>query len=300
MARNLVSRAKAALTGKLSTGDITAGLEKTKSDLEARIPALEAAKATALDERRKALISGVEAGHAANRAREAEDDLAAVTDALAEVERRLADAIARRDAEEAQANREAVAKALEDDSKAIVAAAKAIEAAVGPVVRAHAQMQIVVSAKAAPQVMARPRLSRSRTSRPSAASSINGPMQCSRRRSGRASGADQRRTGAKPDRGPNGDGDPLARRTPTPRPRSEARRVTDRLNVSDLGRRWRCLGPARHHRRGEVRRRDPDPGKHGDDRGLRGARRRASRRRPRPAAYRSLREGGVEGDGPTV
>ena len=150
MARKLIDR----LTGRQSAEDVIAGLQKTQTDLEARIPALEAAKAAALAERREALISGVEAGHAANRAREAEDSLAAVADALAEVERRLADAIARRDAEAAQAEREAVAKALEDDVKAIVAAAKDVEAAIAAVARAHARMQLAVSAKAAPQVMA--------------------------------------------------------------------------------------------------------------------------------------------------
>ena len=150
MARKLIDR----LTGKQSAEDVIAGLEKTKSDLEARIPALETAKAAALAERREALISGVEAGHAANRAREAEDSLAAVADALAEVERRLSDAIARRDAEAAQAEREAVAKALETDAQAIVAAAKDIEAAVAAAARAHARMPLAVSAKAAPQVMA--------------------------------------------------------------------------------------------------------------------------------------------------
>lgn len=149
MARKLIDR----LTGKQSAEDVIAGLEKTKSDLGARIPALEAAKATALDERREALISGVEAGHAANRARQAEDDLAGITDALAEVERRLSDAIAKRDAEEAQAKREAVAKGLEDDAAKIVAAAKSIEAAMAQVVRAHAQMQLAVTGRSAPQLM---------------------------------------------------------------------------------------------------------------------------------------------------
>ncbi|MFC3691069.1 hypothetical protein ACFOWB_02450 [Chenggangzhangella methanolivorans] len=150
MARKLIDR----LTGKQSAEDVIRGLEKTKADLEAKLPSLEAAKAAALDERREALISGVEAGHAANRARQAEDDLAAVADALAEVERRLTDAVARRDAEAAQAEREAVAKGLEDSAKAIVAAAKDMAAAVEAVAKAHARMQLAVSAKAAPQVMA--------------------------------------------------------------------------------------------------------------------------------------------------
>lgn len=154
MARNLMSRAKAALTGKTSTEDQIRGLESTKAGLEARIPALEAAKADALDRRREALISGDDAQEAAQAAREADDNLAAVADALAEVERRLSDAIARRDADEAQAEREAVAKALEADARAIVAAAKDIEAACAMVARAHARMQLAVSAKAAPQVMA--------------------------------------------------------------------------------------------------------------------------------------------------
>lgn len=160
MARSIVSRAKAALTGKASTEDTIRGLESTKAGLEARLPALEAAKAAALDERREALISGDDAADAAVKVRAADDDLTAVADALAEVDRRLVEAVARRDAETAQAKRDDVAKALEADAEAIVAAARDIAAAVAQAVRAHARLTLAVSPTAAPQLMdGRPHLS---------------------------------------------------------------------------------------------------------------------------------------------
>lgn len=116
-----------------------AGLETTKASLLERIPALEAAKAEALTRRRESLIGG--AGQASeadahHAAREAESNLEAVSDALAEVERRLADANERLAATRDQVGRDAVADELERDCQAVDAAAKKAREALAAFVKA--------------------------------------------------------------------------------------------------------------------------------------------------------------------
>lgn len=135
------------------TEDQIRGLETTKASLEARIPALETARSAALDRRRETLIAGGDAADAAQAARAAEDDLAAVADALAEVDRRITEAVAKREAEDVQARREVVATALEADADRIVVAATAMAEAAEALTRAHAKMLLAVSGRAAPLIV---------------------------------------------------------------------------------------------------------------------------------------------------
>ena len=134
-----------------------AGMETSKTQLEARIPALEAAKADALARRRDSLIAGAgpeaEAEHA-RAAREADDNLAAVADALAALDTRLADANGRLAQARDQIGRDAAADELERDCQVVDAAAKsardalasfrkaadALTAAVTPLVAGQAEI----------------------------------------------------------------------------------------------------------------------------------------------------------------
>lgn len=130
-----------------------AGLTLTRETLKARQSAVEVEVEAALAARRKALIEGASAAEAAEAeraCREIEGTAFGITDALAELDRRILATEERIEADRTAARVEAVAAELERDSAAIDAAAEKVRRAVEALAKATEAFTAAITPVAAP------------------------------------------------------------------------------------------------------------------------------------------------------
>lgn len=130
-----------------------AGLTLTRENLKARQSAVAVEVEAALAARRRALIDGASAAEAAEAeraCREVEGTAFGITDALAELDRRIAATEERIEADRAAAQVEAVAAELERDSAAIDAAAEKVRRAVEALAKASEAFAAAITPVAAP------------------------------------------------------------------------------------------------------------------------------------------------------
>lgn len=130
-----------------------AGLTLTRETLKARQSAVAVEVEAALAARRRALIEGgsaAEAAEAERACREIEGTAFGITDALAELDRRIAATEERIEADRAAAQVEAVAAELERDSDVIDAAAEKVRRAVEALVKASDAFAAAITPTAAP------------------------------------------------------------------------------------------------------------------------------------------------------
>ena len=130
-----------------------AGLTITRANLTARQSAVAVEVEAALAVRRKALIDGgsaAEAAEAERACREIEGTAFGITDALTELDRRIAAAEEQIEAARVAAQVEATAAELERDSAAIDAAAEKVRRAVEALAKATEGLSAVITPAAAP------------------------------------------------------------------------------------------------------------------------------------------------------
>ncbi|WP_232631550.1 hypothetical protein [Methylobacterium sp. Leaf118] len=128
------------------------GLTASQASLRDRQASLAAETEIAVARRRELLISGTDPAALADAertCRDLEGTTLAITDALAEIERRITDCRARIAVANEKAEREATAAGLERDAGAIVAATKPVAEAVAALVKAHKGLASAISGRAA-------------------------------------------------------------------------------------------------------------------------------------------------------
>ncbi|MCC0809527.1 hypothetical protein FPV16_25565 [Methylobacterium sp. W2] len=131
-----------------------AGLMRTRENLQARQAALAADVEQAVANRRKLLIEDGDAkaiAEAELACREIEGTNYGITDALAEIERRIGDMQTQIEAARVDAERERVAAGLERNALEIQTAAVSLTKAIGEVAKAHAMLAITINGASAGQ-----------------------------------------------------------------------------------------------------------------------------------------------------
>ncbi|CAA2144295.1 hypothetical protein [Methylobacterium bullatum] len=131
-----------------------ADLTATRAGLTEQLPPLERTKQAALLERRNLILGKADERviAEANRVcREAESEWFAIDDAIKEADRRLADAIERRDAAAMEAERQAVAGRLERNASEVETAAASLAKAIESVSLAYTRLAIGITSQAAGQ-----------------------------------------------------------------------------------------------------------------------------------------------------
>lgn len=130
-----------------------AGLVTTRDNLQARQTAIAAELEQAVARRRELLIQGSDAAsiaQAERACREVEGTAAGITDALAEVERRIGATEDKIEDARIASEREAAAASLERDGKAIDAAAERVRQAVADLAKAQAGLAAAITVTSAP------------------------------------------------------------------------------------------------------------------------------------------------------